>query len=729
MTLRAKIYLAALAALLVGLAFVMVDRYASRLVRNHSDLLSHLGDLERLETKQETEVLRASFFLYHDYDPLHRIQKEIAGLTNEILGHRILRSHDYTSIVALLSEYRVKMEKKREYIERFETLNSVIKNSASYIASLSHRYLLQFGGEGDDREYLVDVSLVTAAVSLVRSSLDKDMLIEVNRLLPKLSEYQPSSSERARFNRVFTNHAKVLVGYFDEYGDTFDQIMDIGSGPLLSDARSGFVDVSERQSRTIRAILVVLAIGFVVSIVVIIYFLARTERENKALLHLQRKLEHAANTDALTGLGSRFRFERELASMDDPSLLLVNIAGFKEINDFYGTAAGDMVLSRLAEWLESAVPDRESHRTYRIGADHFACLTESAGSDDLRALAARWIRMLENAELTFLGNPIPVRLTIAASRSKPVLETADMALRVLKSSRSWYLEYDPGAELHRSIERNLAMLNLLRHAIASDRVVPYFQPIFDLRSGKVAKYECLIRVRSESGEVVPPGQFLDIARNTPIYGELTRAMIAKCTRRFADEPYDFAVNLSPEDIMDRSVREFIDAQLQANPEVARRMSFEILETEGIVSYASIEAFISAVRHRGCQITIDDFGSGYSNFYQLSRLAVDHIKIDGSLIRNLPEDVHSQTIVTNVIVLARYLEIRSVTAEFVQSSEILERVRALGIDFVQGNHLAAAAPDLLPPEDQARIAARLTAPSTSRKSWPRPGEYGATPQVG
>lgn len=185
----------------------------------------------------------------------------------------------------------------------------------------------------------------------------------------------------------------------------------------------------------------------------------------------------------------------------------------------------------------------------------------------------------------------------------------------------------------------------------------------------------------ESGQPVSPSQFLPAAKKIHLYRFITRCMIEQCFACFAENQYEFSLNLSCEDLLDPQLSAEIIARLESS-DMAERVIFEILESEGIENYPSVRQFIDQVKALGCRIAIDDFGTGYSNFEHLLRLNVDLIKIDGSLIRQLDTDPNAITLTRGIVRFAGELGIQTV-AEFVHSPAIYQQVKALGIDYAQG----------------------------------------------
>ena len=262
-----------------------------------------------------------------------------------------------------------------------------------------------------------------------------------------------------------------------------------------------------------------------------------------------------------------------------------------------------------------------------------------------------------------------------------LLPSANIALKQARLTQKSYLIYDPAHRARESYEHNLIWANKLRSALNDGRIVPFFQPIIDVQTGRILKFECLARMIDEKGQPVSPAQFLPVAKKIRLYRFITRCMIEQCFARFADNHYEFSLNLSCEDLLDPELCTEIIRRLQNN-DMANRVIFEILESEGIENYESVRLFIDKVKALGCRIAIDDFGTGYSNFEHLLRLNVDLIKIDGSLIRQLDTDINAVALTRGIVRFASELGMQTV-AEFVHSPAVYEQVKSLGIDYAQG----------------------------------------------
>ncbi|OQY18535.1 MAG: hypothetical protein B6I36_06740 [Desulfobacteraceae bacterium 4572_35.1] len=262
-----------------------------------------------------------------------------------------------------------------------------------------------------------------------------------------------------------------------------------------------------------------------------------------------------------------------------------------------------------------------------------------------------------------------------------LMEHADLALKEAKRVLKPYKMYSAYLQTVQDSRANLLWTYKLKDAIENQRLVAYFQPIHDNKLNVVSHYEALIRMVDEDGTVSGPMFFMDAARKSRVYSQLTLFMLDAALEFVGRNSCRCTVNLLNEDIaVEENRQQIIDRIRRA--EGRERLIFEIVESEGIDDYDVIKGFIDQIRIYGIDIAIDDFGTGYSNFDHISKLDIDYIKIDGGLIEQLNQSERAKTIVESIIHFASSLEIK-IIAEYVSNEELQQRVVELGIDYSQG----------------------------------------------
>ncbi len=417
-------------------------------------------------------------------------------------------------------------------------------------------------------------------------------------------------------------------------------------------------------------------------------------KANSELKRTNQFLEHQLYEDSLTNLLNRQALERDIALMKNPKLIILDIDSFKEINEYYGSSVGDVVLRDVSEELKKFV-SKENLQLYRIGADEFALLEDrDLDMDRYEELAGRLIDIFKgkNIELLDTGDLIEINVTLGFCFDPDnTLEKAGMALEEAKQKQINFLCYFKKIDNKSNYIEQTKWSKFINSALKENRVIPYYQPIFNADK-EILKYECLVRILDENEEVFPPGLFLEIAKKVKRYSAIEKLLIEKSFQKIHSSDVTVSLNLLARDMSDSNVSNFVISMLKKY-DVSKQIIFEILENENIENMDRVTAFIQRVRRMGCGIAIDDFGTGYSNFSYLTQLKPDYIKIDGSLIRNLESDKNSYAIVDSIIAFAQKLDIKTI-AEFVHNEETFEICKKLGINEFQGFYLGEPSPRLL-----------------------------------
>lgn len=412
----------------------------------------------------------------------------------------------------------------------------------------------------------------------------------------------------------------------------------------------------------------------------------KLEKMHEELQYANEQLSYQLYIDPLTQLNNRLALERSIKEMKEPKLILMDIDSFKNINEYYGTSAGDAILQDVASQLRGFAQTYGT-TVYRIGADEFALL-EDAPLDLERygelALALLGLFKGRLIDVPLVKEPIEINVAIGFSlEEKDVFETASMALSEAKQREIDYLCYFKKIEHTMRYAEQIKWSAFVKEALANDAVVPYYQPIFN-REGKIVKYECLVRLLNEREEAIPPGLFLGISKKVKRYADIEKVLIDKSFQEISHTDKVISLNLLARDMSDSNISNYVVEKLKTY-DVAKQVVFEILEDESIESLERVAIFIDRVKRMGCKIAIDDFGTGYSNFSYLLKLKPDYIKIDGSLIKGLDKDANSMAIVSAIITFACKLGIKTI-AEYVHNARVHEICLELGIDEFQGFYL-------------------------------------------
>lgn len=403
------------------------------------------------------------------------------------------------------------------------------------------------------------------------------------------------------------------------------------------------------------------------------------------LIQKSDELKQQAMTDALTGLGNRFKFLMDVRKHQKPCIALFDIVNFNEVNDFYGYAIGDKLIQEFGDNLDHLSQD--TYAIYRMYADQFVVLGDKVASPEFEARMQKWHQTLLTTPLHVGIEEMHVDVLCVLSYEEPekLLTTADIARNHAKLNHLTFHVFRPDIELSKVYERNIYWQKRLKEAFKEDAIIPYFQAISNVKTGKIEKYEALVRMVSE-GEVVSPFQFLEIAKKTHQYAQITKTMIAKSFEAFAHTTLRCSINLSVEDIKNSETMSFLWEMVE-HYKMQGRVVLEIVESEGIENFENISTFIQQAKKHRCKIAIDDFGTGYSNFYYLIKLQAHTIKIDGSIIKALEDESSgARDVIEAIVIFAKARGMKTV-AEFVSSEAIFEKIALLGIDYAQGYYIA------------------------------------------
>jgi diguanylate cyclase (GGDEF)-like protein len=406
--------------------------------------------------------------------------------------------------------------------------------------------------------------------------------------------------------------------------------------------------------------------------------------------------------DQLTGLANRRSFFLSLEKMlqKDPSsppvIGIIDLDGFKPVNDVFGHTAGDLVLKETASRFLSLVGDRGI--VSRLGGDEFGIIfpsdmTLSAVSNLGQALCAavREPYEIPDGSVRLSGSCGIVYPEAGEYSAEDLYEKADFALYQVKSKRAGGVELFSPEHEKILTRRYLIELELQTDNFARELKLEY-QPIIELRSGRVVGFEALARWDSARFGRISPDAFIPAAERTAVIGRMTRILLAQALDALKIMPVHLRVsfNLSARDICDHETSMALLAMVTRSGVDPKRIEFEITETALLSDFDTADQVIGVLRTAGISIALDDFGTGYSSLSHIHRLAFDKLKIDKAFVMNFDRDARSMNITRSVANLCHNLGIASV-AEGVESGEVAESLKALGVRLAQGYHFSRPLP--------------------------------------
>jgi diguanylate cyclase (GGDEF)-like protein/PAS domain S-box-containing protein len=435
-----------------------------------------------------------------------------------------------------------------------------------------------------------------------------------------------------------------------------------------------------------------------------IEYLIASVTDITAFREAEAEIRHLAFHDPLTGLPNRRCFEETLsaclldATAKSPvAILLLDLDGFKSVNDTHGHAIGDKTLKAVSSKVNAVL--ESNHCFARIGGDEFAIVMPKIGGlHEPNALADRIVGTLKDP---IIIDDLVIRLGVGIGivvspddgmQSDDLLRRADRALYRAKAvGRSSVCLFDADIDLvseqHDQIEQEL------RDAIASgDLIVPYYQPILSLKDGGIVGFEVLARWESKRWGNVPPDVFIPIAEDAGLIGMLSAKLLDQACQDAKEWPdtLTLAFNISAVSLQDPTLKLQILAKLAQSNLNPRRLELEITESALVDNLRVAQDTIGQLRQAGVRIALDDFGTGYATLSQLLSFQPDRIKIDRSFVSRLDENEEARVIVRAILGLAKGLSL-STTAEGVENSDHLKYLRANGCDDVQGHMFSKAIP--------------------------------------
>ena len=418
-----------------------------------------------------------------------------------------------------------------------------------------------------------------------------------------------------------------------------------------------------------------------------------------ALQEQREELERHAFADSLTGLANRALFEdrtrhaleRVAGGPERVAVLVLDLDGFKLVNDGLGHACGDALLKQAAARMSTVL--RPSDTLARLGSDEFAVLLESVrGLDDTLGAAERLREAfrdpfaLKSSDVSVTAS-IGIAMSTAGCDETELLRRGDLAMyRVKAHGRDACEFFDPAMD-DQAAER-LDMVNALRWAVERDELVVHYQPIMDLESGDVRAAEALLRWQRPGRGLVSPLEFIPLAEQTGAIVALGEWVLnAACAEAqrwqrdgLADVPV--TVNVSARQLLDSRFEAIVAGALVASGLDASRLILEVTESSVLQNADVTIAKLDRISATGVRIALDDFGEGYSSLGQLRQLPIDILKIARPFVRELTDDDHDPALVRGIIELARSLGLRLV-AEGIESPEQEAILRAFDCPLGQG----------------------------------------------
>ena len=412
----------------------------------------------------------------------------------------------------------------------------------------------------------------------------------------------------------------------------------------------------------------------------------------------EERARHLADVDPLTGYLNRRVFmeagaevaAKALPAGREVTLFLVDLDRFKNVNDVYGHAVGDLVLQESARRLAGTLP--ASVKIARLGGDEFvALMCHETDNDMVERLAGQLIAAME-APITSQGRAVRVGASIGISRAddhdssiETLIRRADIAMYHSKGlGRNRFSWFEPGMEL--AVQDRNQIENGIRDGLPRGEFVPYFEPQVDIATGALKGFEMLMRWHSPQLGLVMPDRFIPIAEASGLIAELSTDVTRRALEiaKHWDPSLTLAINISPQQLKDPWFSQKLMKLLVETGFPSNRLEVEITETSLFENMALVRSIVTSLKNQGVSLSLDDFGTGYSSLSHLRALPFDRIKVDRSFVTAMKESEDAAAIVQAIVRLGESLGM-PITAEGVEDEAIARELAKLGCSKAQGWH--------------------------------------------
>lgn len=426
---------------------------------------------------------------------------------------------------------------------------------------------------------------------------------------------------------------------------------------------------------------------------------------------VEARLHYLVSHDDLTGLCNRRSLEYALETAIHKArdqkiasaLLYLDLDQFKVINDLEGHEVGDRLLINVANKLQHQL--KHGNVLARVSADEYALLIHNISETDALTMAETLRRFMDDFHFKTNNRTYHIGASVGVAPILPgeFINTSEVLAR---ANQACFVAKTHGRNMVHMFNREDAEVVILRTAVywvprirdalANNKFRLLFQPVINLSTGEIERYEALIRMIGSEGELITPDNFIPIAERMGLIHDIDLWVVAQAFDVLHNLPPEQShlslnINLSSHAFQDPALLPLVRDKLQSTGVTANRITFEITETAAVANFEQTREMVCQLRELGCSFALDDFGAGFNSFSYLKHFPVEYLKIDGSFITNLANDAIDQTLVKSIIEIARTLGKRTV-AEFVESAEVLNILRDYGINYAQGYHIGKPAQD-------------------------------------
>ncbi len=409
-----------------------------------------------------------------------------------------------------------------------------------------------------------------------------------------------------------------------------------------------------------------------------------------------------ATVDPISNLYNKIALLEHIKNYKNSSeLFIIKIENFENYENFYG--------HKIAKHLELTFIDKtkelyqniigNKYQIYHISSGKYAILLQNDSYLDsikVSSFCELFTTKIKEEKFYILRHDVNINIVMSFAKGKENLysDANEVLNKAILDQKDYLVADQVIDQLKEHLRRNLSMLQGIKVALKENKIFPYFQPIVNNKTGKIEKYEALIRMKDEHDYLIMPGPyFLNVAKQGKLYPQITKIVIEKVFQKITESNIEISINLSSLDIEDPIMNNYILKKVRDNPSISKKVTFELLEDKDTQDYEMVKSFIKIVKSYGVKISIDDFGSGYSNFMRILEFEPDIIKIDGTLVKNVEYSQRSRSIIETIQTFAHKMGAKTI-AEFVSNREIYNIIKDMNIDYSQGFYFGKAEAELV-----------------------------------
>lgn len=412
-------------------------------------------------------------------------------------------------------------------------------------------------------------------------------------------------------------------------------------------------------------------------------------KQYEQIIELEHKYQDTyrqLTTNQLTQLPNRLKLIEDFSSKVGQTLILIDIIGFSIINETNGFDVGDNILQELGVFLHSMYG--ADFAVYHLHSDLFGLIPKDKSLENFKEIIEKIKEDISKLNFTTdnFNKTIETTIGVAYKSDNDIIKKAELALKEARAQGKNKIQfYNADLKIIKKIENVSYWGPKVKYAIDNNGLLAYSQPIYDLKTNELVKYELLVRLKYED-VIYAPDSFLEAADSSGQLYNIFKFMFEEGCRKSSQTGKCFSINISDTEFLQVGLCDFIEATIAKYKQDATKLTLEILEYNSITSNSDMKKTINYLHSLGINFAVDDFGVQCSNFGQIESIPISTIKIDGSFIKNINESKHSQIVVKTIQTFARETNMKLV-AEYVCNKEVYEIVKELGIDYAQGYYLA------------------------------------------